>query len=141
MAHMADRDANRELRARLDDVFGQYHRLRSGLDDLQEELSEVRASAMSADGLITVTVDQRGQLVDLRLDTQIHRALTPDELSAAIVTTTGRAVTAATEQVAELMAECLPSDSGAVRFVRDNNVSSLLHRQDRLMHPSSQREA
>lgn len=140
MVHMADRDANRDLRARLDDAFGQYHRLRSGLDDLQEELSEVRASAMSIDGLIKVTVDQRGQLVELRLDTQVYQALTPDELAAAIVTTTGRAVAAATEQVSELIAECLPADSGAVRFVRDNNVSSLLRRQDRLMHPSSQRE-
>lgn len=140
MAHMADRDANRVLRNRLDDVFGQYQRLRSGLDDLQEELSEVRATARSDDGLVTVTVDQRGQLVDLRLDRRVYREMTPDELSAAVVTVTGRAVLAATDQVAELMSECLPPDSGALRFVRDNNVSSLLRRQDRLMHPSSQRE-
>ncbi len=137
MADTADRDANHALRTRFDDVFGQYQRLRSGLDDLQEQLAEMRVSAESADGLIKATVDPRGQLVDLRLDRRAYRDMDPEQLGRAIVATAGKAVARTTEQVTELMAEYLPADSGAMRFVRDNNFSSLLRRQDRIMHPSS----
>ena len=137
MADTADRDANHALRARFDDVFGQYQRLRSGLDDLQDQLAEMQVSAESADGLIKATVDPRGQLVDLRLDRRVYRELDPEKLSRAIVATTAKAVARSTEEVTELMAEYLPADSGAMRFVRDNNFSSLLRRQDRIMHPSS----
>ena len=137
MADTADRDANHALRARFDDVFGQYQRLRSGLDDLQDRLGEMRVSAESADGLIKATVDPRGQLVDLRLDRRVYRELDPEQLSRAIVETTAKAAGRSTEEVTELMAEYLPADSGAMRFVRDNNFSSLLRRQDRIMHPSS----
>lgn len=137
MADTADRDANRALRTRFDDVFGQYQRLRSGLDDLQEKLAEMRVSAESEDGLIKATVDPRGQLIDLRLDRHVYRDMDPDQLSRTIVTTAAKAVARTTEQVTELMAEYLPADSGAMRFVRDNDFSSLLHRQDQIMHPSS----
>jgi len=137
VADTADRDANHALRARFDDVFGQYQRLRSGLDDLQDRLGEMRVSAESADGLIKATVDPRGQLVDLRLDRRVYRELDPEQLSRAIVETTAKAAGRSTEEVTELMAEYLPADSGAMRFVRDNNFSSLLRRQDRIMHPSS----
>ena len=137
MADTADRDANHALRTRFDDVFGQYQRLRSGLDDLQDRLAEMRVSAESEDGLITATVDPRGQLVDLRLDRRVYRDMDPEQLSRAIVATAGKAAARTTEQVTELMAEYLPADSGAMRFVRDNNFSSLLRRQDQIMHPSS----
>jgi len=137
VADTADRDANRALRTRFDDVFGQYQRLRSGLDELQDQLAEMQVSAESEDGLIKATVDPRGQLVDLRLDRRVYREMDPEQLSRAIVATAGKAVTRTTEQVTELMAEYLPADSGAMRFVRDNNFSSLLRRQDQLMHPSS----
>jgi DNA-binding protein YbaB len=140
LADTADREANRALRTRFDDVFGQYQRLRSGLDELQQELAEMRVSADSDDGLITVTVDPRGQLVDLRLDRRVYRDLTPGQLSRTIVETTGKAVARTTERVTELMADYLPADSGAMRFVRDNNFSSLLRRQDQIMHPSGQRD-
>src|SRR3954463_11984523 len=45
VADRVDRDANRALRARFDDVLGQYRQLRSGLGDLQRELAELRISA------------------------------------------------------------------------------------------------
>jgi len=140
LADMADREANRALRTRFDDVFGQYQRLRSGLDELQQELAEMRVSADSDDGLITVTVDPRGQLVDLRLDRRVYREMTPEQLSRAIVETTGGPPARTTERVTALMADYLPADSGAMRFVRDSNFSSLLRRQDQIMHPSGHRD-
>lgn len=133
MAETADRDANHALRARFDDVFGQYQRLRSGLDEVQAKLAEMRVSARSADGLITATVDARGQLADLRLDRRVYRETDPDRLGRDILATVREATAKATDGVRDLMADYLPAESGAMRFVRDNDFGSLLRRQDEIM--------
>ncbi|MEU0153403.1 hypothetical protein [Micromonospora fulviviridis] len=44
MAESADREANRALRARFDEVYGQYQRLLSGLDELRSRLAELRVT-------------------------------------------------------------------------------------------------
>jgi DNA-binding protein YbaB len=133
VADMADRDANHALRARFDDVYGQYNRLRSGMDDVQRRLAELRASADSDDGLIRATVGPRGQLLDLRLDRRIYRDMDAAELSRKIVTTVEQATAKATQQVEQLMADYLPADSGPMQFLKDNNFGSLLRRQDKIM--------
>lgn len=138
MAETADRDANHALRARFDDVFGQYQRLRSGLDDVQRRLAEMRISAESEDGLIRATVDSRGQLVDLWLDRRVYRDLDPAELSRSIVETAARAAGRTTLAVEELMAAHLPHDSGPMRFLRDNDFGSLLRRQDQIMREAGE---
>jgi DNA-binding protein YbaB len=133
VAETADRDVNRALRARFDDVYGQYQRLRSGMDDVQRRLGEMRVSADSGDGLIRATTDARGRLVDLRLDRRVYQIMDPAELARSIVATVEHATTRTTEQVQELMAACLPRDSGPMRFLRDNDLGSLLRRQDEVM--------
>ncbi|BCJ53287.1 hypothetical protein Asp14428_47620 [Actinoplanes sp. NBRC 14428] len=133
MPETADRDANHPLRARLDDVFGRYQRLRSDVDDIQRRLAEVRISAESEDGLIRATVGPRGQLLDLRLDRRIYRDMDAGRLSHAIVETTARAAELAAAEVQRLMAGYLPADSGPMRYLRDDDLGSLLHRQDAAM--------
>jgi DNA-binding protein YbaB len=133
VADMADRDANHALRARFDDVFGQYQRLRSGMDDLQQRLAELQVSAESEDGLIRATVGPRGQLIDLRLDRRIYRDMDAAELSRKIVTTTEQAAAQMAEQVQQMMAGYLPADSGPMQFIKDNDFGSLLRRQDAIM--------
>jgi len=129
MPDRVDRDANRALRARFDDVAGQYRRLRSGLDDLQRELAELRVSATSRDGAVTATVDARGHLVDLTL----HRTRSAT-LESTILTTVRAATDRALTRVQELMAQIMPAGSGAVDFVRDNDFGSLLRRADERMN-------
>ena len=133
MAETADRDANHALRARFDDVFGQYQRLRSGLDEVQAKLAEMRVTARSADGLITATVDARGQLADLTLDRRVYRETDPERLSRDILATVREATARAGDGVRQMMADYLPAESGAMRFVRDNDFGSLLRRQDEIM--------
>lgn len=133
MAKSVDRDANRALRARFEDVYGHYQRLRTGIDDIQNKLTIMRATAESADRLIRVSVDSRGTLAELKIDARAYRDLHPDELSRSIVETTRRACAHATQEVQELMASYLPDDSGAMRFLRDNDLGSFLHRQDEIM--------
>jgi DNA-binding protein YbaB len=136
----ADRDANHALRARFDDVYGQYRRLRSGMDDLQQRLSTMQVSAESPDGLVRVTVGPRGQLVDLRLDRQVYRDMDAEQLARTIVATTQDAVAKTTAQVEELMAGYLPPESGSMQFLRDNNFANLLRRQDALMRDAGERD-
>ena len=125
MADTADRDANHALRARFDEVTGHYRRLRSGLDDLQQQLGALRVSVTSRDGNVTATVDARGHLVDLKLR---------KSPSAAVVLTTVRAATdQASTQVRELMATVLPEGSGALTYLRDGDLGSLLRRADEAM--------
>ena len=82
MAQTADRDANQALRARFDEVYGQYQRLRVGLDDLQRTARRVAGSRPSSDdGLVTATVGPRGQLVTLQLDRRAYRDHDPDQLA------------------------------------------------------------
>ena len=133
MADMANRDANHALRARFDDVLGQYQRLRSGMDDMQRRLAELQISAESDDGLIRATVGPRGQLIDLRLDRRIYRDMDAGELSRKIVTTTEQAAAQMAEQVQQMMAGYLPADSGPMQFIKDNDFGSLLRRQDAIM--------
>jgi DNA-binding protein YbaB len=129
----ADRDANHALRARFDDVYGQYQRLRSGMDDLQQRLAAMQVTVESSDGLVRVTVGPRGQLVGLHLDRRVYRDLDADTLARTILTTTQQAVAQTTTQVQEMMAGYLPPESGSMQFLKDGDFGSLLHRQDAMM--------
>jgi DNA-binding protein YbaB len=133
VAQTADRDANRALRARFDDVFGQYQRLRSGMGDLQQKLAAMQVTAESKDRLVRATVGPRGQLVDLKIEPRAYREHEPDALARLITTTVQDAVARTTDQVQELVAGYLPADSGALGFMRDGDFGHLLKRQDAVM--------
>ena len=133
MAHTADRDANRALRARFDEVFGQYQRLRSGMDELQRRLAAMQVTAESEDGHVRATVGPRGQLVKLTLDPRIYREADADALARKITETVQQATERSTEQVQRVVADYLPAGSAAVDFLKDNNFGTLLRRQDAMM--------
>jgi DNA-binding protein YbaB len=141
VAETADRDANRALRARFDDVFGQYQRLRSGMDDIQRKLAEMQVSAESEGGLIKATVNSRGQLAELTLDRRVYRDMDADRLGREIVAVVRTATARTTDQVQELMAAYLPPESATMHFLRDNDFGSLLRRQDDIMRESRERDA
>lgn len=130
MAPSADRDANRALRARFDEVYGQYERLRSGLDDLQQRLAKLRVTEKSDDGHVTATVGPRGQLVKLELDPQIYREHNVDSLAAKITSTVQKATDSATSAVQALVGGYLPPGSGVTDYLKDGNFGSLLRRSD-----------
>ena len=131
MAETADRDANHALRDRLAEVYGQYARLRSDLDDLQRRLAALRVSCESEDGLVRATVGPRGQLVELSLDRQICRESDSDRLARTIVATVQAAAAQTAGHIEEMMAGYLPADSGTMHYLRDGELGSLLGRYDR----------
>jgi DNA-binding protein YbaB len=135
VVNTADRGANRALHARFDEIYDRYRRLRSGMDDLQRELANLRVSARSSDGLIEATVGPRGQLVDLKFDARAYREYQPAALAAKIVAVTASATAKAADEVRRTLSAYLPEDSGAVRFLETNDFGDLLARQDALLLP------
>lgn len=140
MAQTADRDTNRALRARFDEVYGQYQQLRSGLDELQQRLADVRATERSADGRVTATVGPRGQLLRLDLDPGIYRDRDAEALAAAITETVQRAAASVTASVQHLVGGYLPAGSGALDFVRDGDFGALLRRGDAQLRAEADRD-
>jgi DNA-binding protein YbaB len=135
VSETADRDANRALRDRLSDVYGQYEQLRTHLDELPQRLASMQVSASSPDGLVQATVGPRGQLIDLRIDHESYRRVDADDLARAIVTTVRSAADRTAGEVETLLAGYLPPDSGTLRLLRDNDFASLMGRSDSIMRP------
>jgi DNA-binding protein YbaB len=140
VAQTADRDANRALRERFDEVYGQYERLRSGMDELQRRLAETRVTAESDDGLVRATVGPRGQLIELTLDSRIYREGDADALARKITKTVQQATERSVAQVQQIVAEYMPRGSGAVDFLKDNSFATLMRRHDGLMLQEAPRD-
>jgi DNA-binding protein YbaB len=133
MAKSVDRDANGLLRARLDEVYGQYERLRAGMGQLRERLAALKVTAASDDKLINATVGPRGQLIELRLDPDVYRVLKPEQLARAVVATVQSATAQVGHDVNAVMAEYLPADSAAMTYLRGNDLGAMMSRFDQRM--------
>ncbi|MDG4779314.1 YbaB/EbfC family nucleoid-associated protein [Micromonospora sp. WMMD961] len=133
MSEHVDRHANRELRARFDDVYGQYQQLRSGLDDLQARLAELRVTRRSADGQVIATVGARGELIQVELASTVYRERDAAALGRKITETVQAAATAAADATRDLVAESMPAGSGSVEFLRTGDYAALLGRADAVL--------
>jgi hypothetical protein len=86
-------------------------------------------TADSDDGLITATVDARGELIEVNLDPRIYRAPDSDTLSATIAETIQRAVRQAQGEVFILVRPFLPP--GATPATTDLDLDPFLTALDR----------
>ncbi|MFI2664923.1 YbaB/EbfC family nucleoid-associated protein [Micromonospora carbonacea] len=133
MAESVDREANRALRARFDEVHGQYRQLRSGLDELRSRLAELRVTARSDDGQVTVVAGARGDVVSVELTPAALQGRDAGALSRKITSTVHRATAAAVAATQDLVAGYLPVGSGAMEFLRTGDFDTLLGRADAVM--------
>ncbi|RZT82766.1 YbaB/EbfC DNA-binding family protein [Micromonospora violae] len=133
MGEQADRSVNRELRARFDDVYGQYQQLRSGLDTLQTRLTALRVTRRSADGQVIATVGAQGQVIEVELTSAIYRERDAGALGRKITETIRAASTAAAEATRDLVAESMPAGSGTMDFLKTGDYAALLGRADAVL--------
>ncbi|WDZ86973.1 YbaB/EbfC family nucleoid-associated protein [Micromonospora cathayae] len=141
LAESVDRTANRALRARFDEVYGQYQQLRSGLDELQTRLAELRVTERSDDGQVTATVGARGQLISVELQPSVYQNRDAQALSRKITKTVQKATEAAMAATQKLVAGYLPANSGSMDFVRTGDFGALLRRADAVMgHGGARRD-
>ncbi|MEN3610563.1 YbaB/EbfC family nucleoid-associated protein [Plantactinospora sp. ZYX-F-223] len=87
-----------ELSARL----AEYARLTEDLLAMREGIDKIRITAYSADGLVTVTVGGRGELIDLELDPRIYREPDSTALAGSIAGTIRDAAEAAAQDAARI---------------------------------------
>jgi DNA-binding protein YbaB len=99
----ADRAASQALRNDLEDVYGRYEEMRSGVDELQRSLATMQVSAESPDGIVQATVNSDGELVGLRLDQQACREWDVETLARLIVETVQSASAGKHRQVEQLV--------------------------------------
>jgi len=107
-----------------------YRGMRDALTDLQRKLEDVRGTAVSDDGLISVTMGGRGALLDLVIDPRVYRVPDTRRLAEDIKATMRRATEAAHDQVFELTKSLLPR--GSRRDRTDVGFGPVLHQLDRL---------
>ena len=100
---------NAALRARLEELLGDYEHLRRGVMAAQERMRTMRGTAATTDGTIKVTVDFRGRLSGLEIDPRAYRRYSPSQLATEIIRLTGVACDQVTGDMAEVMSPFLPA--------------------------------
>lgn len=104
---MEERDLS-GLRALAEELTGQLEKVRSGLADMQKEITAVTATVKSPDGYVTATVGPRGHLVRLQLDGRIYRNPDSAKLAATITETIQKATAEAAQKVQDVTAKYAP---------------------------------
>ena len=118
----------RGLQARADELMEEFHRLRSGVTELQQQLQAIRVVVQSDDRLITATVGPRGQLLNLELDPRIYRDPNSRKLASTITETIQRGVRQVADRTLELCRPLLPQQD--VRAHLDGDLDSFFTRLD-----------
>ena len=113
MTETTDHATNQELRSDLEDVYGRYEELRSGVDELQRSVATMQVSAESANGAVQATVDSAGQLVGLRLDQQACQTWDADTLARTIVETVQHASAGKSQHIEQIVTNHRPPDGTA----------------------------
>lgn len=96
------------LNEKLDELFQSYQRKREEMTALQEKLRAASATVTSDSGLVTVTVGARGDITELKLNTQAYRKMPAAQLCQQITETIQKAKKAASAQVKGAMKPLLP---------------------------------
>jgi DNA-binding protein YbaB len=134
VARSSDRDANWELKDRFAQVYDQYSRLRNGMNGLQARLAALQVTEKSANGLVKVTVNARGQLMNVELHPSCFREYSAHALGEEITKIVAKATAAAGQGVSEMMAEFMPQDSAALKLIQTGDISAAMSRQDDVMN-------
>jgi DNA-binding protein YbaB len=98
------------MRAQIERLQTRLEKMRDGQAELQRKLAELRVSVTSADELVSVTVDARGQVEVLALDPRIYQRPDSRLLAATITATIQQAAAEAMEQVLELTRPFMPDE-------------------------------
>lgn len=108
-----------EHSAQVEALLADYRRSRDQLTSVRHELASVRATASSADGLVTASAGPHGGLLELTIADAAYTRYRPAELSAVIVRTTAEAAKQAAEKASQVLAPVLPAGSDPALFLPD----------------------
>jgi DNA-binding protein YbaB len=98
------------LQAYADELRATFMRIQDEGVELHAQARAVQVRETSRDGLVTVTVGSRGELVGLDIDPRVYRHPDARALADSIITTVARAAAKAQERVIEVFAPLVPAD-------------------------------
>ena len=95
---------------------GRIDRMAADTRAMNERLGQLRVSARDSNGLVEVTIDSTGVLVDVTFTDRIQR-FAPDVVSRAVMSALGEARRTATERSTRIVTETMGGDSVAARTI------------------------
>jgi DNA-binding protein YbaB len=98
------------VRTRARDLLARLDQLRHDHADLQRKLLALTATATSPDGLVTVTVGPRGQVIRVELDARIYHRPDSRRLSDVVTATIHRATSDVMAEAGKLTRPYLPDE-------------------------------
>jgi DNA-binding protein YbaB len=96
----------------LTDAIEELRRQQERLQAVSSQLREVKTKVRSKDGMITVTLDGRGEVSSIAFNTAKFRRMAPAELGAALVETIGQARAQSREQMVNAYRPFIPAGVG-----------------------------
>ncbi|TYB56155.1 YbaB/EbfC family nucleoid-associated protein [Nonomuraea sp. PA05] len=114
------------MRAYADELREMFTRLQDEGLELHAKARAVQATETSRDGLVSVTVGARGELIRLDLDPRIYRRPDARALADTIAETAHKAAEAAQRRVIEIFEPVIPPDHFKAHL--DGDVETVLSR-------------
>lgn len=112
------------VRAYADELREMFTRLQEEGLELHTRARAVQVTETSPDGLVSVTVGSRGELVRIDLDPRIYRRPDARGLADTIVATGQRAAATARERIVEIFAPVIPPEQFQAHL--DGDVEAVL---------------
>jgi DNA-binding protein YbaB len=111
---------------------------RARLSEMREKIGEHRATVRSADGMISVVVDGRGEVVSIAFNTAKWRRMAPAELGDALVKTISKARAGSREELMQAYGSAMPGGLGplgarAGRLNVDQLVDDVIRKGDEML--------
>jgi DNA-binding protein YbaB len=95
---------------------GRIDEMAASAKAMSDRMQDLRVSAADPNGMVEVTVDTTGALVDLRLGPRIQR-VAPEEVARTVMDTIAEAKGVLADRAQEIIAETMGADSEAGREI------------------------
>src|SRR5262249_58481729 len=99
---------NAQLRARMEELLGEYEQLRRNMSAARDRMRAMSGSASTTDGTVKVRVDSNARLTGLEIDPKAYRRFSPSQLAEEIQRLYREATNDVAARVGEAMAPFLP---------------------------------
>ncbi|NUR89037.1 MAG: YbaB/EbfC family nucleoid-associated protein [Nonomuraea sp.] len=114
------------MRAYADELRDMFRQIQDSGVELHERAKAVQVTETSRDGLVSVTVGSRGEIVRLDIDPRIYRRPDARHLADSITETARRATARAQERVTEIFEPVIPREDFQAHL--DGDLETVLAR-------------
>jgi DNA-binding protein YbaB len=114
-----------EYQAHINELLEQYRQVRDNLGRMQQQMTEVTATAVSEDETVKATVDYRGELTKVEINPRALRSVDSTTLGETIVATARAAAQEVRKKVQALVTPNMPDVAGLSTMGGDFDFSKM----------------